>query len=184
MRGPNGRNRAFWTRCGLGVAAGLALAALVLTGCSSPSPPPVEAVQLGLTDRPTLDRLLETHRGRVVLIDFWATWCPPCVQLFPHSVDLARRYADRGLSVVCVSLDDPKDDAAVRSFLAAQGATATENFLARNGSGSETAAEFQIEGGAIPFLKVYDRQGRLRTTVTGADLPKIEHAVLELLDEK
>jgi thiol-disulfide isomerase/thioredoxin len=162
----------------------VALAALLVAGCSGGREGGGEAtIDLRPVDRPTLDRVLKEHRGRVVLVDFWATWCAPCVGLFPHSVDLARRYADRGLAVITISLDDGSQEAAVRRFLAAQGATPVENFLATSGVSPQTFEEFQIEGGGIPFLKVYDRQGRLRATIAGAYPEKIDRAVEELLGE-
>jgi thiol-disulfide isomerase/thioredoxin len=166
------------------LAAG-ALAALLAAGCSGRPEGGGGEVTIDLRpiDRPTLDRVLKEHRGRVVLVDFWATWCPPCVGLFPHSVDLARRYADRGLAVITISLDDGSQEAAVRRFLAVQNAALTENFLAASGASPQTFEEFQIEGGGIPFLRVYDRRGRLRATIAGAYPEKIDRAVEELLGE-
>jgi peroxiredoxin len=49
---------------------------------------------------------LHALRGKVVLIDFWASWCAPCIVEIPHLIDLQKRYASRGLEVVGVSLDD------------------------------------------------------------------------------
>jgi thiol-disulfide isomerase/thioredoxin len=175
-RGRKGRAATF-------AIATFTLAALLVVGCDWWRGGGGAAVDLQPIDRPTLDRVLKEHRGRVVLVDFWATWCPPCVELFPHSVDLARRYADRGLTVLSISLDDGSKEAAVRRFLAAQGATLVENFLAASGASPQTVAEFGIEGGSIPFLKVYDREGRLRATIAGAYPEKIDRAVEELLGE-
>jgi thiol-disulfide isomerase/thioredoxin len=163
-------------------ALGLLLATLVLAACKGCAPGG-ENGGMELIDRPALDRLVEAQSGRVVLVDFWATWCRPCVELFPHTVELSRRYADRGLSVLTVSLDDPRNGEAVRRFLADREATTTENFLARNGASSQTVSEFEIKGGGIPFLKIYDRRGRLRTTISGAYPDKIDRAVEKLLNE-
>lgn len=49
-------------------------------------------------------RLAET-KGKVVILDFWATWCPPCQESVPHLVELQEKYGDQGLQIVGISLD-------------------------------------------------------------------------------
>ena len=48
---------------------------------------------------------LEGLRGKVVILDFWATWCPPCVKEIPHFVELHEQYKDKGVEIVGISLD-------------------------------------------------------------------------------
>ncbi len=57
---------------------------------------------------------LSAYRGKVVLLDFWATWCDPCREETPHFVELQQKYADRGLQVIGVSMDDSVEP--VRDF--------------------------------------------------------------------
>jgi thiol-disulfide isomerase/thioredoxin len=116
-----------------------------------------------------LAQFVDRNQGKVVLIDFWATWCPPCVQLFPHTVELHKRWAQRGLVVATVSLDDPSDDSAVRRFLAGKGAD-FPNFISRFGASGRSAEAFDIPGGAIPFLRIYDRNGKPLISL-GGDKP-------------
>lgn len=52
---------------------------------------------------------LSSYRGKVVLLDFWATWCVPCREETPHLVELQQKYGDRGLQVIGVSMDDSSD---------------------------------------------------------------------------
>ena len=121
----------------------------------------------------------------MVLVDFWATWCGPCLELFPHAAELQRRLGAKGLTVVTVSLDDPGNEPAVRRFLDQQGAT-TENFLAVYGVGPEAFTAFGIADGALPHVRLYDRQGKLRRTFASGgkaiDPAEVERAVEQMLE--
>ena len=57
---------------------------------------------------------LSSYRGKVVLLDFWATWCVPCREETPHFVDLQQKYGGEGLQIIGVSMDDSTDP--VRTF--------------------------------------------------------------------
>jgi thiol-disulfide isomerase/thioredoxin len=54
-----------------------------------------------------LDTYIATLKGKVVLVNYWATWCPPCRREIPGFVDLQKQYGGRGLQIVGLSLDDP-----------------------------------------------------------------------------
>lgn len=58
---------------------------------------------------PTLD--LSQYKGKVVYLDFWASWCKPCRQSFPWMDAMQKKYGDRGLVVIAVNLDEDRDDA-------------------------------------------------------------------------
>lgn len=127
-------------------------------------------VSLVVGDRAALDALLEKHRGKVILVDYWATWCGPCTKNFPHTVELHRRYADRGFTALAVSLDEPESEDAVRKFLQAQGAT-FDNILSEHGIDDQSFEQFEIETGSLPHYVLYNRRGEVvRTFATGDPL--------------
>ena len=151
------------------------------------TPDPDDAVTVRVVDEKQFDQVLKQHRGKVVLVDFWATWCLSCLELFPHTVELHQRYADRGLAVISLSMDDPDDEPAVLKRLQSNKAT-FGNFISRYGGSTKSADAFGLEDLALPRYHLYDRTGKLRqklrsglgTTIEAED---IDHAVKELLDE-
>jgi thiol-disulfide isomerase/thioredoxin len=165
---------------------GLGLLSLVILpcACTRPSRPTAE-ISLGSIDGKGLSRVIAEHRGRIVLVDFWATWCGPCVELFPHTVKLQERWGDRGLSVITVSLDDVDNRVAVVHFLGKQRATAG-NFLSTYGVGPTAFTEFGIEDGSLPHLRLYDRQGKVHQTFasggTSIDPEAVDRAVETMLE--
>jgi thiol-disulfide isomerase/thioredoxin len=136
--------------------AGLVGCAQSMTPGDGSLPP---AVSLRVTDAAGLQEILDKHRGKVVLVDFWATWCGPCVEQFPHTVQLAEKLRDRGLAVVSVSMDSPSSEPQVRAFLEKQQAR-FDNLLSSYGSPVTATKEFGLPG-PVPCYRVYDRQGRL-----------------------
>jgi len=163
--------------------------ALLVGGCSrpsSPQPSSTEPVKLEVIDEAAFTKVLEGHRGKVVLVDFWATWCRPCMELFPHTAQLHRRLAERGLVVISISFDDPDERrAAALEFLAKEGAV-FQNFISPYGAGTQSVEAFELEG-PLPQVKLYDRQGRLRQSFGGSsgtvDPQQLDRAVEELLSE-
>ena len=123
----------------------------------------VAAVHLRLADRAEYEAALAAHRGKVVLVDFWATWCIPCIQAFPHTVEWSRKYAEKGLAVISVSLDDPDEqgnNAQALGFLKSKGAT-FQNLLSRHGADAPSFEAFDISSGGIPYYKLFDREGQV-----------------------
>lgn len=112
-----------------------------------------------VVDEAEFSRVLQDCRGKVVLVDYWATWCLTCREMFPHTVDLANRLRDKGLVTISMSLDDPGAKEAALQFLQSQRAT-FENFISSHGAGTASMDAFQIEDG-LPHLKLYDRSGKL-----------------------
>lgn len=100
---------------------------------------------------PPLD--LSVHRGKVVLLDFWASWCAPCAASFPWMETMRQRYGAEGLVIVSVNLDE--DRAAAEAFLGG-GYAGFEHVFDPSGS---IATEFGVA--AMPTALIFDREGRL-----------------------
>ncbi|GAB4256396.1 MAG: TlpA disulfide reductase family protein [Deferrisomatales bacterium] len=96
------------------------LAAAWIGGCSPEPPPqqPRQAPDFTLRDVHGNRVRRSEVRGQVVLLDFWATWCPPCRVAIPHLVELQETYRSEGLQVLGLSLDQNPDD--LVSFLGSQ----------------------------------------------------------------
>jgi thiol-disulfide isomerase/thioredoxin len=161
------------------------------TATSSATTPPgsgaslsPENVKLTQADGKSLDELIASHKGQVVLVDYWATWCGPCVQNFPHTVELAKKYRDKGLATIAVSFDVLDDEPKVREFLAKQGAD-FENLISKhNAIGQKPAEDFDV--GPLPEYRLYDRQGKLSQKWEGQaeEIGKLAAKIEELLAAK
>jgi cytochrome c biogenesis protein CcmG, thiol:disulfide interchange protein DsbE len=141
----------------------LACACLLLMGAAAALPP--------------ID--LEGLRGRVVYLDFWASWCAPCRQSFPWMQAMKDAYEGQGLTVVAINLDQSHEDA-VR-FLA----KFHPNFDVRFDPQGETAERFNIH--AMPSSLIIDRHGVLRFTHIGfrpVDQASYERQLRQVLAEK
>ena len=122
--------------------------------------PPREAPGLALADVDGRPLSLDEFRGEVVLLSFWATWCPPCVEELPSMNRLRARLYERGLRVVGVDVGETA--AQMRAFLKRVD-VAFPNLLDVEAS---AAARWNVH--AFPTSFVIDRDGRIRYGIVGA----------------
>lgn len=163
----------------VGVASGAARAAPDGAGSSASFGPRVGQVAPPLA----LERLsgsdgitLEALRGRVVVIDFWATWCVPCRAVMPGLDALSRRHREAGLTVLGIAREP---EAHIRAHLAERPVSYT---VARDVGG--TLRRYGVR--ALPTLVVLDRAGQVREVFVGMDgasFARLERAVQRLLFE-
>jgi len=134
--------------------------------------------------------VLAKHKGKVIIVDFWATWCIPCLKNFPHTVEWSRKYSQKKLVVISFSMDDfePESKEEVLKFLKKQNATII-NLMSSLGGEEQAMEAFEIEGGAIPHFKIYDRKGKIVKTFGGdPDNPfthkDVEAELVKVLNKK
>ncbi len=108
---------------------------------------------------------LSKMKGKVVLIDFWATWCGPCMQEVPNVVKTYQQYHDKGFEIVGISLDQSKAD--LLSVTKEKGMTWPQYF---DGEGWQNAISKRFGINSIPRMWLIDKKGNLVTTEARADL--------------
>ncbi len=140
------------------------------------------AAQTRLTplDAAGYSKMLAAHRGRIVLVDFWATWCEPCLRELPQLVALEKRLGGR-FKLVTVSADEPEQEADAVKMLKKSGAS-WPAYIKRTGDDDAFIRAVDAAwSGALPALFLYDRQGRkVRSFVGETDIAVIEAAIRKI----
>lgn len=154
---------------------------LALIACA-PMMPAAAADRLTPMDEAGFGKALQANRGKVVLVNFWATWCEPCRQEMPHLVALEKKWRERGFVLVTVSADEPEEEPDARAFLRSH-AVPLPAYI-KNASSDEAFITAVDEGwsGALPALFLYGRDGRKAASFIGeTELADIETALRKLL---
>ena len=134
----------------------------------SPRLPPFE-----LPDLSGVLRRAEEWHGQLLIINFWATWCPPCREEIPMFIELQRRYRDRGLQFVGIAIDDP---ASVVAYVEAVGVNYP--ILIGDLIGIELSKTMGNQSGGLPFTAVVDRRGKIVLANVGVLTVEDAEAVL------
>jgi peroxiredoxin len=102
---------------------------------------------------------LSDYKGKVVLLEFWATWCPPCRASVPGLQKLHMAYKDKGLAVLAVSMDEGGLDE-VRSFIKESGIT----YTVLKGT-EDVAMKYDVR--SIPMMLVLNKEGKIAKRYLG-----------------
>ncbi len=132
-----------------------------------------------VTSRQALEQSLAKHKGEVVYLDFWASWCRPCRKSFPWINDIQKQYQQQGFSVISVNLD--ADKALASEFLAQTPA----NFTVIYDPKGKIAKHFKIQG--MPSTMIIGRDGQIKARHTGfftKKIPQYQQEIEALLAQK
>jgi peroxiredoxin len=169
------------------VAAASAAIALLLASCSRPSSLPTgdlksegrrkPAPNFSLKDADGNAVNLTDYRGKVVLVNFWATWCGPCEAEIPWFIEFEKKYKDQGFAVLGVSMDDDGWKS-VRPYVASH----KINYRVMIGSEVVSQQFGQIE--SLPTSFVLDREGRIASNHIGlVDKVDYQNEIVKLLQD-
>jgi len=147
-----------------------AVAALVLAG-------PAANLKFSFKNSDGRKVSLSEFKGKVIILDFWATWCVPCKEEIPGFIELQKKYGGRGLQIVGVSVDDSMNQAKKYA------ADMKMNYPILLAEGKEDILRAYDPIRSIPVSIVIDRQGRIATRHEGtAKMDVFEKEILPLLE--
>jgi len=148
---------------------------LLATGCEKQIEAGPFAPDFTLSDLSGQTVSLEQHRGSVVLLDFWATWCGPCRMTIPLLAKLQKQYKDKGLVILGVSVDDPQlvND----SDLLYYKKMAQIDYQLLRYNQKVMQDYFSGQQVAIPTMFVIDRKGRIRDKIVGFQPETLERSL-------
>jgi thiol-disulfide isomerase/thioredoxin len=170
-----------WSRGLIGAAATVAVTAATAATAAAPTVTAIDAAGL--------QKQVSARKNKVVVVNFWATWCGPCVEEFPGLVSLQKKYKSKGLDLVTVSFDDPKDvPGKVKPFLTKAG-LATGTFVNKSGAEIDEGYLKYLEpklpadaAVALPRTYIFAKNGKLvKTLVAGQTAAEFEKAVAPYL---
>ncbi len=140
-----------------------------------------KTVGIRVVDKKGYDKVIAANKGKVIVVDCWATWCVPCRKAFPKTVELSKAYADKDVVVVSLCFDEAVKGQApesVKQFLALNDAY-FENLLSSLDISDEGADAFEIPDGALPHFKIYGKDGKLFKVFASGEDKEFKHEDIE-----
>lgn len=100
-----------------------------------------------------LSALLESNRGKVVVVDLWATWCPPCKKEIPGFINLYSKYKDKGVEIIGIAFDE-NGEVVLPPFIKTMGINYPVYL-----EGKDVAKSYELR--AFPTTLIYDKSGKI-----------------------
>ncbi|VAW57428.1 hypothetical protein MNBD_GAMMA07-911 [hydrothermal vent metagenome] len=125
-------------------------------------------------------RSVDEWNGKVLLVNFWATWCPPCKKEMPAFIELYDEYKKQGFEIIGIALDDKQS---VQDFVNTLGVNYT--VMAAEYEGLKLSRDYGNRIGALPFSVFVDRSGKIQFIKVGEISKKqVEDVIKPLLAKK
>jgi peroxiredoxin len=143
-----------------------------------------ETVRLELTSADQLKALTKNGTGKLILVNFWATWCAPCVGEFGEIEKMVRMYRKRALDIVTVSINAPDEKPMVEKFLNEQHAI-NRNLLWSTNDSAEAVSAFGTDwSGGVPYTVLIGMNGEVLYRSQGQmNTLEVERAILKHLPD-
>ena len=143
-----------------------------------------DEIKLSQISLEQIQKAIAAHKGKVVLVDIWATFCAPCKEKFPSVVKMHKEYAKDGLVVISLTIDELDDEKHALEFLKKHEATFA-NYILKDTDANKDAWEKRWANIAPPIVHLYDREGKKVKTLEGkTEVSGTEAIVKELLKAK
>lgn len=152
--------------------------AMLLFGCNDAAESNAVAPSFKLQDLSGQTISLDQYRGQVVLLDFWATWCPPCRMSIPELIKLQEKYGEK-LAILGISMDDPGQFS--NQYLEAFKEKNRINYKILRYDPGVVQAYFGSESPVIPTMFIVDREGRLVDKIVGFRPDALAKAIGKLM---
>lgn len=173
-------SRQNWLIAGVAALA-LAMGIGIATWLRQPGPAQPGAAEALLTaplpDLQSQPQTLAQYRGKILIVNFWATWCPPCREEVPVFVDAQTKFGPKGLQFIGIALDNPQQ---VTDFVREFGINYP--VLIGGVNESEILRKLGNPGGGLPYTLIYDREGQLQEKIIGGlDQARLERLIAPLI---
>lgn len=123
---------------------------------------------------------LATHQGKILLVNFWATWCAPCVKEMPELSELQKEVQSKGVQIVGIGIDSPSN---IKEFL--QKYEISYPIMVAGMEGTDLSRQLGNKSGALPFTLLIDRNGKVAKTYLGRlKMEELHTDITKLSSEK
>jgi len=124
-------------------------------------------------------RNIKDWDGKIILLNFWATWCPPCLKEIPDFIELQEQYGDQGFQVIGIAVDNEED---VRDYI--NEVKINYPIIASETESIELASRYGNKIGGLPYTIIINRKGEISDKIMG-ELSRIKaEKILEKLSIK